>query len=106
MGDTAVPTIQEMFSEDLFEVLGITDIPEEERASLLVRMVEVVQTRVFDKIFDLLSQDQRTDFMNLLDSEDLDRTEDFLQHNVPNYMNLFDAEAKKLRQELVIKLVA
>ena len=62
MSNTVIP-----FEEDLFTVLGMQDIPDNDKATLLARMIEIVQTRVFDKIYDILSGVQQEEFIALLE---------------------------------------
>jgi hypothetical protein len=93
-------------SEDLFDVLGAHDSSDEEKAALLVQMIEIVQTRVFDKIFDIFNQDQRDQLVELMENEELEKTEEFLQVNVPDYYDRFELEAKQLRRELITRMAA
>ncbi len=92
------------FDEDLFSALGIKDMPDEEKASLLARMLEIVQTRVFDKIYDLLSTTQQDEFVALLEDADPDVMQDYLQDHIPGYEKMYEDEGRILRQELILKL--
>lgn len=102
--DTA--SLEDSLSEDLFEVLGATDLPDQEKAALLVQMIEIVQTRVLDKIFDMFNPQQRDELMGLMEGENIDETERFLLTTVPNYYDMFELEAKQLRRELVTRMAA
>jgi len=102
MADTPSPTIP--FEEDLFVVLGAQNSSEDEKAILLARMIEIVQTRVMEKIYNALTEQEREEFMRLLESTDSDDVNTYVSQRVPNFQNLYEEEGRILRQELIVKL--
>ncbi len=90
-------------TDDIFAALGAGTIPDEEKAELLGRMLEIVQTRVFDKVFDYLSEEQREKLMDLMEKGAPDDVDAYLSDKVPDFTGMFETEANMLRQELLIK---
>jgi hypothetical protein len=87
--------------KDLFEAIGFKNLPEDEKAALLEKMMKLIEVRALNAVIDSLTPEQNEKLKNL-DQEDPDALENFLQEDVPNYEDLFYDEAKKLRQELLI----
>jgi hypothetical protein len=95
------------FSEDLFEALGAGNIPEEDKAILLLQIIEVVQTRVLNKAYDALNDEQRQKLGELMESDqEGEKIEEYLLEAVPTYYQMFEEEAKLLRRQLVSRMVA
>jgi len=90
-------------SDDIFAVMGAGNIPDEDKGALLAKMLQVVQTRVLLKILDSLSDKEDSELNAIADRGDAEELEQFLRTHVPNYDQLFEDEAKLLRQELVIE---
>ena len=94
--------LKEKAEKDLFEAIGFKNLPENEKAALLEKMMKLIEVRTLNKILDSLNPEQDEKLKNL-DQNDSEALENFLQEYVPNYETLFYDEAKKLRQELLIE---
>lgn len=94
--------IKDQAEKDFFEAIGFKNLPEDEKAALLSKMMKLIEVRTLNKIIDTLTPEQDEKLKNL-DQSDTEALENFLQADVPNYENLFYDEAKKLRQELLIE---
>jgi|GEM_PF-6215352 len=105
MADTDTTT-NVPFEEDIFVVLGAQNCTDDEKAVLLARMVEIVQTRVMEKIFNRLSETEKDEFLRLLESASSDDMNDYLGQHVPGFEQMYEDEGKMLRQELILKLAA
>jgi hypothetical protein len=90
--------------KDIFEALGAGNIPDEEKGELLAKMAEVVQTRTLLRIADELPPEKQEELQKFAEVDDPEGLEDFITQNVPDLENIFLDEAKKLKEELIIKL--
>jgi hypothetical protein len=95
-------SLKEKAEQDLFEAIGFKDLSDDEKATLLGKMMKLIEVRTLNKILDSLTPEQDEKLKNL-DQENPDALEAFLQEDVPDYESLFYDEAKKLRQELLIE---
>ena len=105
---TVAPPTKRLEDEDIFDVLGAGDIPDEEKGLLLGKMVELIERRTLERILDSLDEDTAKHLeKDVLDKEDNDpdALQKFLDIYVPNYQDMFNAEARSLRQELIQKVV-
>jgi hypothetical protein len=95
-------TIKSDDEEDIFDVIGAGDLPEDEKSALLVKMMNLVQARSLEKVMDLLDEAAKKELEEkvLLDDPE-ESMEEFLQKYVPNFGEIFEDEAKKLRMEMI-----
>lgn len=99
-------TTDPQYAEELFTALGADDIPDSDKAILLLRMASMVQTRVLDKVYQLLNPEAQQQLITLMESDNYEETERFLQSTVPGYNDMFLEEAKLLRRELISRVAA
>ena len=92
------------FKEDIFTALGAAGISDEEKGDLLARMVDLVDSRSLDKIIDSLNETQMAELKVIIEKDDTEAWEKFVETNVPHYMQIYQDEAEKLRQEMIIDL--
>ena len=90
--------------EDLFEVIGAKDIPDEEKGALLAKMMDVVSGRAIARLGEELTPPDRQKLEELISSGDEKAVDSFIAEKAPNFDSYFEEEAKKLRQELIIEL--
>jgi hypothetical protein len=96
---------KEMITQNIFESLGADNLPEDEKVELLVKMGAIVQERVFNRIMESVSEEgERYLQEEVIDSEDANAFDVFLEKFVPNYQSIVDEEISSLRQKLIIKL--
>ena len=90
--------------KNIFELLGAEDISEEEKAALLTQMLDLIDTRVLDRVLEDLSEEERIELERISKEDNTEAFEKFIEEKVPNYEALYVEEAKKLRQQLVIDM--
>lgn len=101
MADVTTP-----FEPDIFAALGAESLPDEEKAALLARMFEVIQTRVFGRVYDMLDEGKRTELEQMLEAGHFEEVDDFLMESIPNLESMYQEEGKVLRQQLIVKFAA
>lgn len=96
--------VKDEIQSDIFADIGALDIDDVEKGVLLARMIDLVESRSLVKIVENLNDDKQKELEVLLDAEDVEPIEKFLEENVPEFEQIFIDEAKRLRQELKIEL--
>lgn len=86
---------------NIFDLLGLQQLPEARKNELLGQMAQVVQDRITDRLIEAMSGDQRAAFEALLDTNpDPNQVDDFLKQAVPGYQQIAEEEAQNFKQEI------
>lgn len=100
--DAQAPT-KSVDQEDIFDVLGAGNIPEEEKGALLGQMLLLIQQRVFMRVMDTLPAEAVSMLeTEAVENEETSQLEKIIEKYIPNYSDLYEEEARKVRQELII----
>ncbi len=95
------PLLTEDQKNSIFEELGLANLPEERKTSLMDEMVDTVLNRIFMRISSVLSQE---DVKTLADLELKDdggvAINQFLQGRVPNLDAIAKEEVESFRSEI------
>lgn len=87
---------------NIIELLGLEKIPAEEQQALLVQMSQVLQDRMIDRFIEVMSKEQRDEFVKLLDSDPTpDQVDKFLVATIPDYAEVAMKEALKFKEEMI-----
>ena len=90
-----------MIQTNIFDLLGLQQLPQARKDELLGQMAQVVQDRITDRLIEAMSAEQRTAFEKMLDANpDSAGVEQFLQQAVPGYERIAEEEAMKFQQEI------
>lgn len=92
------------FQDDIFSALNASEITDEEKGALLVKMLDLVDSRCLDKVLDRVDEAARKEIEKIVEDDDAAAFEQFIEKNVPDYAELYENEAEKLRQELIIDI--
>jgi hypothetical protein len=88
--------------ENILDLLGLTHLPESRKTELLTRMTEVVQDRISDRVFEMLSADERAAFDRLLERGASDEEVGaFLVAKIPEYHTIAAEEALRFKRQMV-----
>ncbi len=86
----------------IVEAFGISDLPEDKQAQVLARAGELLIKRLFLKVADILSPEDRNSFDQMLGQEppvSEDQVSSFLTAKVPNIENLLREEINEFASE-------
>jgi len=86
----------------IVEAFGIGDLPEDKQAQVLARAGELLIKRLFLKVADILSPDDRNNFDQMLGQEppvSEDQVSSFLTEKVPNIESLLQEEISSFAGE-------
>jgi len=93
---------KDLIENDIFELLGLKDIPEEQKEELMTKIIEGVESRVVLRIDDLLEDADRDNFGKILDQGDDQAIADFLQTKNINVGQLAAEEALLMKNEILL----
>lgn len=90
-----------MIQTNIFDLLGLQQLPDARKQELLGQMAQVVQDRITDRLIEAMSAEQRTAFEQMLDKNPEPEVVDtFLKQAVPGYEQIAQEEAAKFKQEI------
>ncbi|GEM_PF-1042612 len=90
-------------SANILVELGLENLPEEEKATILDQLMSLVQKRVMVRILDALTDDQKEEMGALLEKNggDADAVSAWLGDKVPNLPNIVAEETETVKTELL-----
>jgi len=78
---------------NIFNEMGLKDLPEEKKNQMLTNMISIIATRVSARILDLLEEDDQKTFEELIDKGDNSAIEKFLRKKIPNFEKIIAEES-------------
>jgi hypothetical protein len=86
---------------DIIKELGLENLPEEEKDSLVSGLSQALQTRLSMRIMELLSKTEKTQMEELVATGDDHKVGEFVNSKVPGIDSIMRQELMKLKEELV-----
>jgi len=99
---------EDLLEKDIFELLGIQNASEDQKNTILTRMVQTVNMRVAQRIASELSDEEAEEFRQYCESGNSDEVARFLGERDIDLTNIVAEESTKYRVELasMIRLAA
>ncbi len=92
---------QDQLQKDLIEELGLTDLSEDKREQLLIRMTEVILKRVFVETMRRLSEADQDSYEKLIDQNaSPEKVEKFLREKIADYDNMIKKVIGDFKEEM------
>ena len=88
-------------SDNLIVLLGLEDLPLENRAQLVSELEQILEVRVLQAAYQTLSEDQAEELDTYVELNQPEKVGEFVQQNVPQLNEIFASELEKLKLELV-----
>lgn len=85
---------------DLLQQLGLANLPDTEKNSLLKHIYETLEMRVGMRLADQMSNEQLDEFEKYFDAKDDAGAFKWLESNFPNYKQIVQEEFDKLKSEV------
>ena len=88
--------------EDQFlKAMGLPDMDQERKQKLLGKILRVLDFNVLQRLAKDLNDQQMEELTNLLEPEELDedKIQAWFKQNVPNYSQIIEDEAQKMKQQ-------
>lgn len=95
---------EKFIQEHILTLLNLDYLPDEKKAVLLDKMVEVVNQRLFLRIGEKLSPDKKEVLLKILENGQDGEVENFIAENIPDFLQILEEEILKLKQELAEQL--
>lgn len=86
--------------QNIIEEFGLGGLPEEKQAELLTTMTESVLKRITIKILEQLSDEDRTEFDKLKETDDPDKIVEFLRAKISDYDKMVEGVVKEFKEEM------
>jgi len=96
----AVPTVGEIIAKDIFELLKIEKISDEQKQQLFQTMINTVQARVAARIAALLNEAEAKKFKDLAEAGKTDELKDFLEKQNLDLQKIVGEEAIRYKVEI------
>lgn len=96
----ALPTVEELLSKDIFELLNIEEASEERKAAVLKAIADLVDTRVVNRLANMMSDDDAKEFGRLAESGEKEKLIDFLVKKEIDLPVIVSEEATRARVEI------
>lgn len=93
---------QVQVDDDFLKAMGLDGLEGEAKDNALADILYTLNINVGKRVADQLPGDKAVEFENLADSETAteDEISDWLDKNIPNYSQLIEEEAQKMRDEV------
>ncbi len=85
--------------KDLIKEFGLEGLPEESQAKVITAMTETLTNKITLRILEELSEEEREELEKVQESEDAEKTENFLKGKLPNYEGLVDEVVEDFKKE-------
>lgn len=92
---------KEILDKDLLELMGAKEMPPEKKQELYTKMAQTVQNRVIARIDDQLSEEERQEWIKLIDINDKTKMEEFLKSKDINVAKWLVEEAIIYKTEMM-----
>lgn len=86
---------------NIIHLLGIESLPLDERKEIVESAIELVETRAFNRVNEVLGEEKKRELANLIQSQDADAMGDFLEKNNIDLIAITESEVEKVKKELL-----
>lgn len=95
-------TLNKLFDQ-LLQLPRFKDYDEEKKEELKVRLVKEYEERINKSIIVNMPKEKSEEFLEILDSKNLDVIDKFIETNIPNINTIIEAETSKFIQQIILK---
>lgn len=87
-------------SENIIAILGIQNLPDEQKVGIVEKVSELVQKRLLARILESLPPADKEEFMSVLQGQDQQPLNAFMDARVPNFLEWLQEEVRQVKNEL------
>lgn len=91
---------EDVLNKDILELMGASELPQEEKKRLYEKMLATIQNRVIARISDQLNDQGIEELKNILDSKDQNKFNDFFKSKKIDLPKLLLEEAMIYKTEI------
>ena len=97
---------QQKISKNLIDELGLSDLPQDKKDELLIKMTESILRRIFLETIEKLNDPDRNQFEKMLDeNKNPEIIEAFLKEKISNYDQLLDKTIADFKETMSKKII-
>ena len=89
-----------MDQRNIIKILGIENLPDERKISILSKVTELVQKRLLLRIMEVLDEAKQKEFETVVDSKDQIKITEFLKTNAPEIDKWMIEEINNIKKDL------
>lgn len=94
-------TPSDIISQNIFDILGLTSLPDEQKAEMLQKMITIIYQRVLARIMDALSDGAMHSLQSAMKAEDEQKMITILsQNDLPSFAAMMAEEALFMKHEM------
>lgn len=93
--------VKQILDKDLLDLMGVANMPDNEKAELYQKMAATIQDRVLLRVDDALDEDGRKQFGEIIDTGDQAKTNEFLTSKGIDVPKLLVQEAMLYKLEMM-----
>ncbi|MDD2753438.1 MAG: DUF5663 domain-containing protein [Candidatus Portnoybacteria bacterium] len=93
-----LPGMPTQIEENIFQELGIAELPQERQEEVLTAMTEAVLKRITLRLIGALAEEKKSELEAL--GEDTEKISQFLAANIPNHEELVKEEVANFKQDM------
>lgn len=94
---------QSLLEENIINILDIESLDSERKARILRKATDLVQERLFNKVIDKFSEEQRQEFIEAVDNQDQQKVNSLLEQ-IDDFEEMLKQEVLQVKQELKEKV--
>lgn len=92
-----------LIAQNIFNILGLAELPDDQKAVMLQKMIRIVYQRVLARIMDMLSDNDMRSLQGAIKAEDEQKMTAILaQHDLPSFAAMMAEEALFMKHEMDI----
>lgn len=96
-----LPFGPEIIDKDIFELIGLKDIEDKDRAEMMIVIMDTIYNRVIARILDNFNGIEQKDLEKALEKKDLKKVNEMLDgKELPDYMSLIAEETVLYKVQL------
>lgn len=92
---------KDLLDKDIFELMGIPNMPDDKKQELHTQMMETIEKRTFARVHDMLPQEDIAHFKELLDGSNPDDLKTFFKDHDIDVEKIMAQEAVVYKTEMV-----
>ena len=97
---------QQKISETLLDELGLTNLPQDKKDQLLIKMTEAILKRIFVETLEKLNEKDRETYEKMLDDgKEPEVVEAFLREKISNYDQMLDKVIADFKEMMSKKII-
>lgn len=93
--------LNDILDKDIFELIGGENLSEEKKKELYLKIGETIENRVIARIDDRLNEQEREEWLKLIDEGDKAKMEEFLRSKNIDVAKMMVEEALIYKMEIV-----